>query len=199
MSATPADRANESPVLHSVTFRLGYADTDPAGILYYAAWFPWMERMQSEWFYLNDLRQDRLSERHGFWTVTCHTECDYLVPVGLFDEIRIELRLGRGPWLLRFPAPDGAHPRRRRGRAGDDNHRHGHARGHLDLDPDHLPRPAGRLGWDRSTCAPLLTRERWELVSSTHPRRDRPTRPRAAAGAIGPTQARCSGSPARPK
>ncbi|WP_300683511.1 thioesterase family protein [Nocardioides sp.] len=87
--------AAAGPVLHSVTLRLGYADTDPAGILYYAAWFPWMERMQSEWFWLNDLRQDELSGRHGFWTVTGHTECDYLVPVGLFDEIRIDLRVGR--------------------------------------------------------------------------------------------------------
>ena len=86
---------DQTPALHSLTFRLSYADTDPAGILYYGAWFPWMERMQSEWFFLNDLRQDQLSERHGFWSVTCHTECDYLLPVGLFDEIRIELRQGR--------------------------------------------------------------------------------------------------------
>jgi acyl-CoA thioester hydrolase len=86
---------NASPPLHSLTFRLSYADTDPAGILYFAAWFPWMERAQSEWLFLNGLRQDRLAEQHGFWTVTCHTECDYLVPVGLFDEIRLELRLAR--------------------------------------------------------------------------------------------------------
>lgn len=95
MSVVSAGGATEFPALHAVTFRLGYADTDPAGILYYAAWFPWMERVQSEWFYLNDLRQDELNERHGFGTVTCHTECDYLVPVGLYDEIRVELRLGR--------------------------------------------------------------------------------------------------------
>lgn len=94
MVPTPHDD-DRTPVLHAVTFRLGYADTDPAGILYYAAWFSWMERMQSEWFFLNDLRQDELSTRHGFWTVTCHTECDYLVPVGLYDEIRLELRIGR--------------------------------------------------------------------------------------------------------
>lgn len=81
--------------LHQLEFRLSYADTDPAGILYYAAWFPWMERMQSEWFWMNGLRQDQLSEEHGFWSVTGHTECDYLVPVGLFDQIRIELRIGR--------------------------------------------------------------------------------------------------------
>ncbi|TNM41976.1 acyl-CoA thioesterase [Nocardioides albidus] len=82
------------PALHSTTVRLGYADTDPAGILYYAAWFPWMERTQSEWFWLNGLRQDELKERHGFWTVTAHTACDYVEAVGLFDEIRVELRLG---------------------------------------------------------------------------------------------------------
>lgn len=84
-----------SKPLHSLEFRLSYADTDPAGILYYAAWFPWMERMQSEWFWMNGLRQDQLCEAHGFWSVTGHTECDYLVPVGLFDQIRIELRVGR--------------------------------------------------------------------------------------------------------
>ena len=85
----------DTPPLRTTTFRLGYADTDPAGILYYAAWFPWMERLQSEWFFLNGLRQDQLAERHGFWTVTSHTECDYLVPVGLFDEIRVEIRVAR--------------------------------------------------------------------------------------------------------
>lgn len=88
-------RTPNTAALHSMVFRLSYADTDPAGILYYGAWFPWMERMQSEWFFLNDLRQDELKERHGFWTVTAHTECDYLVPVVLFDQVRIELRLGR--------------------------------------------------------------------------------------------------------
>ncbi|MFE7244050.1 acyl-CoA thioesterase [Streptomyces sp. NPDC057580] len=91
--STPAARPAEP--LHTLTFRLGYADTDPAGILYYGAWFPWMERMQSEWFYLNGLRQDQLADKYGFWSVTCRTECEYLVPVGLFDEIRAELRVGR--------------------------------------------------------------------------------------------------------
>jgi acyl-CoA thioester hydrolase len=86
---------SQTTALHQLEFRLSYADTDPAGILYYAAWFPWMERLQSEWFWMNGLRQDQLAEQHGFWSVTCRTECDYLVPVGLFDHIRAELRLGR--------------------------------------------------------------------------------------------------------
>ncbi len=83
------------PPLHTTRFRLGYADTDPAGILYYATWFPWIERLQSEWFFLNGWRQDELLDRHGFGTVTRRTTCDYLIAVGLFDEISIEMRLDR--------------------------------------------------------------------------------------------------------
>lgn len=84
---------SQAPLATS-TFRLGYADTDPAGILYYAAWFPWMERLQTGWFADNGLRQDTLKDRFGFWMVNARVECDYLVAVGLLDEIRIELRLG---------------------------------------------------------------------------------------------------------
>lgn len=83
-----------APILHTLRFRLGYADTDPAGILYYAAWLPWMERTQSEWLYLNDWRQDSLLERHGWWTVTRKVECEYLWPVGLYDEIDLHLSIG---------------------------------------------------------------------------------------------------------
>ncbi len=91
---SPATRTPPpGPVLTTNTFRLGYADTDPAGILYYAAWFPWMERLQTAWFADNGLRQDTLAARFGFWTVNARVECDYLVAVGLLDEIRLELRV----------------------------------------------------------------------------------------------------------
>lgn len=83
-----------SPVLHSHTSRLSYADTDPAGILYYAAWFPRMERLQSEFMYLQGLRQDTLKDTHGWWTVSRATQCEYLAAAVLFDEIRIDLRVG---------------------------------------------------------------------------------------------------------
>lgn len=84
----PAD----SPALHREVVRLTYADCDPAGIIYYAAWFPWMERIQSEWFFRNGLRQDQLLDTHGFSTVTRHAECEYLAQVGLFDTIEVSLR-----------------------------------------------------------------------------------------------------------
>ncbi|MCC9196808.1 hypothetical protein QNO08_08685 [Arthrobacter sp. zg-Y820] len=46
MGAVPLNAApvtERRPPLHQHTQRLSYADTDPAGILYYAAWFPRME------------------------------------------------------------------------------------------------------------------------------------------------------------
>jgi acyl-CoA thioester hydrolase len=90
-------------VLHSHSMRLSYGDTDPAGILYYAAWFPKMEALQSEFLYLQGLRQDTLKERFGWWTVSRATGCEYLAAARLFDVIRIDLRLGRiGASSFRF-------------------------------------------------------------------------------------------------
>jgi acyl-CoA thioester hydrolase len=91
------------PVLHSHTFRLSYGDTDPAGILYYAAWLPRMEAVQSEFLLLQGLRQDTLVERFGWWTVSRAVECEYLLAARLFDEIRVEMRMGRiGASSFRF-------------------------------------------------------------------------------------------------
>lgn len=84
-----------APVLHTHQIRLGYADTDPAGILYFASWFPVMERLQSEFLFLQGLRQDQLKDTHGWWTVNRATECEYLAAARLFDLIRVELRVGR--------------------------------------------------------------------------------------------------------
>ncbi|WAP50498.1 thioesterase family protein [Arthrobacter sp. ATA002] len=96
----PAERG---PLLHEHTQRLSYADTDPAGILYYAAWFPRMEALQTEYLFLNGLRQDTLLERFGWWTVSRATHCDYLLPAKLFDEITVELRVGKiGTSSVRF-------------------------------------------------------------------------------------------------
>ena len=98
----PAPDSDPQP-LHEHTRRLSYADTDPAGILYYAAWFPRMEALQTEWLFLQDLRQDTLLERFGWWTVSRATRCDYLAAARLFDEITIELRLGNiGTTSVRF-------------------------------------------------------------------------------------------------
>lgn len=75
----------------SVRFRLSYADCDPAGIVYFASWFPWMERLLSEWMYDHSLRSDQLFQQHGFMVITCHAECEYLYPASLFDPILVTM------------------------------------------------------------------------------------------------------------
>lgn len=86
--------SGKSPVLHTHVIRLSYGDTDPAGILYYASWFPKMEALQSDFMYQQNLRQDTLKDDLGWWMVTRATECEYLAAASLYDEIRIELRVG---------------------------------------------------------------------------------------------------------
>jgi acyl-CoA thioester hydrolase len=96
MDGHPVNAAVDSrtPSLHTHEFRLSYADTDPAGIVYYGAWLPRMEAVQSEWLLLNGFRQDKLRENFGWWTVSRAAQCEYLLATGLFDEIRLEMRLG---------------------------------------------------------------------------------------------------------
>jgi acyl-CoA thioester hydrolase len=89
--------------LHSHRFRLTYGDTDPAGIIYYGAWLPRMEAVQSEWLLIGGFRQDTLKERYGWWTVSRAAECQYLQAAGLFDEIVLSMRLGHiGTSSFRF-------------------------------------------------------------------------------------------------
>lgn len=76
-------------------FRLSYADTDAAGIIYFAAWFPWMERLSTEWFHQNGFRFDRMVEKFGATVVSRATSCEYLAPVRAYDEIDIEMRVTR--------------------------------------------------------------------------------------------------------
>lgn len=70
---------------------LTYADCDPAGILYFATWFPWMERILTGWMHDQGLRSDELLESHGFALLTRQTECEYLQPASLFDTIRVSM------------------------------------------------------------------------------------------------------------
>lgn len=77
----------------SLTFSLSYADTDPSGLVYFAAWFPWMERCQSAWFYEHGLRQDTMLAEYGVGTVTRRAECDYLAPTALYDPITVTATL----------------------------------------------------------------------------------------------------------
>lgn len=99
------DREPETSPLHTVGLRLSYADCDPAGIVYYATWFPWMEKAHTEYWLLRGLRFDELLSTYGAVPVTRHTECEYLAMARLFDEIRCEMRLayvGRTSYRMAF-------------------------------------------------------------------------------------------------
>jgi YbgC/YbaW family acyl-CoA thioester hydrolase len=82
---------------------ISYADTDAAGIIYYAAWFPWMERMHTEWLAGHGVRFPELTDRCGSSVVTRATECEYLSMVRPYDEVDIAMSVGRvGPRSYRM-------------------------------------------------------------------------------------------------
>jgi acyl-CoA thioester hydrolase len=73
---------------------IAYADTDAAGIIYFAAWFPWMERLHTEWFAGHGVRFTELAGRCGASVVTRATSCEYLAVVRPYDEVEIAMSVG---------------------------------------------------------------------------------------------------------
>jgi acyl-CoA thioester hydrolase len=105
----PADRTDAVPAreranpLRRKRIQIAYADTDAAGIIYFAAWFPWMERIHTEWLAEQDVRFPELMERCGASVVTRATACEYLAVVRPYDEVDIAMSAGRlGPRSYRM-------------------------------------------------------------------------------------------------
>jgi acyl-CoA thioester hydrolase len=73
---------------------IAYADTDAAGIIYFAAWFPWMERLHTEWLAGHGVRFTELAGRCGASVVTRATSCEYLAVVRPYDEVEIAMSVG---------------------------------------------------------------------------------------------------------
>jgi acyl-CoA thioester hydrolase len=71
-----------------------YADTDAAGIIYFAAWFPWMERLHTEWLAGRGVRFTNLADRCGASFVTRATSCEYLAVVRPYDEVEMTMSVG---------------------------------------------------------------------------------------------------------
>jgi len=85
----------DQPVLHELEFRLSYADCDPAGIVYFAAYYPWFERTYNEWAFLGGFAPGKMVELWGATHVSVSSECDYLVPGRLHDPLVCRMRLAR--------------------------------------------------------------------------------------------------------
>ena len=82
-----------------------YADTDAAGIIYFAAWFPWMERLHTEWLAGHGVRFTELAERCGTSVATRATSCEYLAVVRPYDEVEMAMsagHLGRRSYRMDF-------------------------------------------------------------------------------------------------
>ena len=73
--------------LHTCTFQLTYGDCDPAGIVYYANYFRWMEHTHTTWWFASGERIDEFPERYGVELVTRHTGCEFTAPAGPFDRV----------------------------------------------------------------------------------------------------------------
>lgn len=83
----------DQPALHSLDFRLSYGECDPAGIVYYAAYYPWFERVVNEWTYLNGFPPSSQRELWGASYVSRASGCEYLIPGRVFDPFTCTMRL----------------------------------------------------------------------------------------------------------
>lgn len=80
------------PVLHEIDFRLSYGDCDPAGIVYFAAYYPWFERTYNEWAFLSGFPPGRMAELWGATHVSVASSCRYHVPGRLHDPLTCRMR-----------------------------------------------------------------------------------------------------------
>jgi YbgC/YbaW family acyl-CoA thioester hydrolase len=90
--------------LHTCSFRLTYGDCDPAGIVYYAKYFRWMEHTHTTWWFAAGERIDQMQQRHGVELVTRHTGCEFTAPARPFDVVVAELcaeAVGRTSFRMR--------------------------------------------------------------------------------------------------
>ena len=80
--------------LQSLDFRLTYSDCDPAGLVYFAAYYPWIERAVTEWWIGAGVDFGSMLERFGAFLVARSTSCEYLAAARPFDLVSARLRLG---------------------------------------------------------------------------------------------------------
>lgn len=90
--ATPDGAAPPTPAAaHEVDLRLSWGECDPAGIVYYATYLEWAERVHGEWWFLEGIRLDEMAERWGAAFVVRHVTADYLRSPRVLDPLRASL------------------------------------------------------------------------------------------------------------
>lgn len=95
--------------LHQLEFRISYGDCDPAGIIWYGSYHPWMERLYTDWSFLADARADEHARHDGVTMVSRGSTVSYERAPRVFDQVRCEMRLGaigHTSYTLRFDFVD---------------------------------------------------------------------------------------------
>ncbi|MFV0463516.1 MAG: acyl-CoA thioesterase [Nostocoides sp.] len=82
------------PVLYELDFRLSYGECDPAGIVYFASYYPWFERVFNEWCFVNGFATEKMRELWGASHVSRASNCEYLIPGRLHDPLTCRMLLG---------------------------------------------------------------------------------------------------------
>ena len=82
-----------APLIATADLRLSYADCDPAGLVYFAAYYPFMERTYNEWTYTNGFPPSEMPALWGGTHISAASGCDYVKPGMLFDPLTCEMRL----------------------------------------------------------------------------------------------------------
>ncbi|QYZ70105.1 tol-pal system-associated acyl-CoA thioesterase [Neotabrizicola shimadae] len=77
-------------MIHRMTIRVYYEDTDLAGIVYYANYLKFIERARSEWVRGLGMDQARLKAETGTVFAVRRIEADYLSPAQFDDLIEVE-------------------------------------------------------------------------------------------------------------
>ena len=78
---------------HSIPVRIYYEDTDAGGVVYYAAYLRFMERVRSEWLRSLGFDVQRLAAEEGILFAVRALQVDYLRPARLSDQLDVSVAL----------------------------------------------------------------------------------------------------------
>ncbi len=76
--------------------RVYWEDTDAGGIVFYANYLKYFERARTEWLRAAGFSQERLRVDRGVMFIVAQTECRYLLPARLDDELEITVARDHG-------------------------------------------------------------------------------------------------------
>ena len=94
---------SDTAPLHELQFRLAFGECDPAGIVYYATYLEWAERVHGDWWFHQGRPIGDASSGPAF--VVRHVSCDYLAAPRPNDELRCTMwlqRIGATSFTLSF-------------------------------------------------------------------------------------------------